>query len=670
MIKKLQKSTLLAALRMGGFTGWYLTVMYICEQSLRFYRDDSMLAHVNQTFLIGSVASAAVLAAILLIFDIEGVLADKILRWLPGVFMAESGIALSLANASTMSGFAAVAGVASAFGALAIMTQLLRVKVGQRMFAISLGLALGGLVRLIAALLIGGSVTKAGLMAAAIIIGVLAALVVHSEGYSAADGPLISLAEAEPRTIIKKIPNIYIVMFLCSVFFYFAHTHIEGLVMSKITDGYSGYAAIASVGFVAAAVIAAFLIKLPLLPMLFVFGSGLSAAGAMLAGLPYLTPTEAGFFAFVSYGALVCVQACFYLMIVIFSLDRPHPLFYAFFGYMVEIAGRYAGLLLDEKINSMELNSYIWLLVLLMPIGGGMLAYGIKRYGFTQDKLDHRHNMRALIRRRSAELSLTEREQQMTESIVLDGCDINALASKMLFSRNTVNVLLRSMLPKFKVEDIDELRDYFSKETDSEEKFIAEVHAAEDERRAADRVEQAKHRKEERERRREAKAERKAAEQKELEERAANMHMIDIILGNDDSDEAAAEEAYPADSAEDFDEISNETPDDMLEENSDEAEEKSENMTEETYSEDAVSDEIFEDEAPEASDETEEDDDESENADESDYSDNDADYDDTDESDYPDEGEEYSDEYSDEDSEEYDEASKDGYSAYFDDEDE
>ena len=550
MLKKLQKSTLLSALRMGGFTGWYLTVMYICEQSLRFYRDDSMLAHVNQTFLLSSVITAAVLAAVLLFFDIEGVLADKILRWLPGVFMAESGIALSLANASTMNSFAAVAGIASAFGALAIMTQLLRVKVGQRMFAISLGLALGGLVRLIAALLIGGSFTKAGLMAAAIVIGVLAALLVHSEGYSAADGPLVSLAEAEPRTILRKIPNIYLVLFLCSVFFYFAHNHVEGLVLGKITDSYSGYAAIASVGFIAAAVAAALLIKLPNLPMLFVFGCGLSAASAMMAGLPYLTPTEAAVFAFISYAALVCVQACFYLMIVVFSLDRPHPLFYAFFGYMAGIAGRYAGLLLDEKFNSMQLNSYIWLLVLLMPIGGGILAYGIKRYGFTQDKLDHRHNMRALIRRRSAELSLTEREQQMTESIVLDCCDINALASRMLFSRNTVNVLLRSMLPKFKVKNIDELREYFSKATDNEEKFIAEVHAAEDERRAADRIEQAQQRKEERERRREAKAERKAAELKELEEKAANMHMIEIILGNDDSEEDSEKELPPEEAVE------------------------------------------------------------------------------------------------------------------------
>ena len=34
MIKKLKLSTFEGALRVGGFIGWYFTVMYICEHSL------------------------------------------------------------------------------------------------------------------------------------------------------------------------------------------------------------------------------------------------------------------------------------------------------------------------------------------------------------------------------------------------------------------------------------------------------------------------------------------------------------------------------------------------------------------------------------------------------------------------------------------------------------
>ncbi|MBE6754750.1 MAG: hypothetical protein E7559_10465, partial [Ruminococcaceae bacterium] len=99
MIKKLRRSTLTSALRMGGYIGWLLTVMFICERSLHYYRDDSMLASVNITFLLASAATSAVMVVVLLLLDFEGLLSDKLFRWLPGVFMAESGIAFALAHA-------------------------------------------------------------------------------------------------------------------------------------------------------------------------------------------------------------------------------------------------------------------------------------------------------------------------------------------------------------------------------------------------------------------------------------------------------------------------------------------------------------------------------------------------------------------------------------------
>ncbi len=544
MLTSLRKSTLGAALRMGGFIGWYLTVMYICEQSLRFYRDDTMLSSVHVTFLLASVLTALAVSVILLLLDIEGMLADRILRWLPGIFMAESGIALSLANASTMTAFAAVAGVGSAFGALAVISHLLRVKVGQRLHAVALGLALGGAVRLLSVLLIGSSPTKTSLAVAAAAIGIFAALTVHSHGYSTADGPLVSLAEAEPKKMLSKIPLSYIALFVISLVFFFAHSHIETLTVSKIASAYSGYAALASLGFIAASVIAVLTVRLPLVPMLFVFGAGLSAASAMFSGLPYLTSSEAAIFAAVSYAALACIRAGFYILIVLFSLDRPHPLFYAFLGYTCVVSGELAGRALDRTVNPDSSGLYIILLVLLMPVCGGVISRFMKTAGFTQNQLDHRHNAHTLIRRRADELRLSERELTMLEYIVLDGCGVDELSSKMFFSRNTVRMLLRSLLPKFNADDLDDIRAHFDSLTEDEERFLAEVHAAEEERRIADRTEQAQ-------RRREEKAGKAAARERELAEKAAGISNADIVIGGDDWDDSdpsdtAAEHDEPA----------------------------------------------------------------------------------------------------------------------------
>lgn len=552
MLRSISRSTSVAALCMGGFIGWYLTVMYICEQSLRFYRDSSMLSSVNITFLTASLLAAVAIVVVLLLLDIEGILSHKLLRWLPGIFMAETGVALSLANASTMTVFAAVAGVGSAFGALAVISHLLRIKVGQRLQAIALGLAMGGAVRLLAVLLIGSSPTKTSLMVAAAAIGIFAALTVHSHGYSPADSPLVSLAEAEPRKMLGKIPEAYIALFFFASIFYFAHSHTESLVQDKIAASYTGYAALACLGFILAGVIAACLVRLPWMPMLFVFGAGLSAAAAILSGLPYLTSTEAAIFAMISYAALACVKAGFYIVIVIFALDRPHPLFYAYLGYASVIGGELLGRVLDRAVDFAASGFYAVLLLILMPVGGGVIAHFVGRAGFTQNQLEHRHNAHNLIRRRSEELQLSDRERSMVEYIVLDGCGVDELSSKMFFSRNTVRMLLRSLLPKLGVADLAEMREHFAALTENEERFLAQVHEAEEKLRAAERAELAQ-------RRREEKAERLAAREQEAVEKDAYNETEDITIGGDED----------ADDADDADENTDDYSDAVIEADND-----------------------------------------------------------------------------------------------------
>ncbi|MBQ4313565.1 MAG: hypothetical protein IJC18_05070 [Clostridia bacterium] len=487
MIKKLQLSTFMTALRMGGYIGWALTVMYICRQSLHYYHDDSMLTSVNITFLTAAAITSAVLVVILLLLDIEGVLSDKLLRWLPGVFMAESGIALSLANAATMTVYAAVTGIAAAFGMLAVMSHLLRVKVGQRMISIGLALALGGIIRLVAGQILR-SVSESGLVAVSIVIGIIALLTVHSDGYSRTDGgPLVSLAEAPPKTIISKVPYVYIVMFFCATAFYFASGHAETVALSKLPDTYLSYDVVAYAVFIITALLIAAFVKLPLLSILFVCGTGLAAAAAIFTSLPYFTESEATIFAIMSYCSLAAFKACIYMFIILFSLDRPHPLFYAMLGYTFAVGGELAGTYLDSVTALDGLRPYVVLLLLLMPVGGGLMAAGMKKYGFSRDQLDRRHMLSAIVRRKSEELELFEREQMMLQAVILDGYDIDQLAGKMLFSHNTVKVLLRPILKKFDVTSLDELREYFASLSQNEEQFLAQVQAAEQEKKDKDR---------------------------------------------------------------------------------------------------------------------------------------------------------------------------------------
>ncbi len=487
MLKKLRLSTFTAALSMGGYIGWYLTVMYICEQSLHYYRDDSMLTSVNITFLTASVITTAALVVILLLFDFEGLLSNKLMRWLPGLFMAESGIALSLANANSMTVFAAIAGVAAAFGILSVMTHLLKVKVGQRELCIGLAVALGGLIRLPAALILGATSQKYYVLVS-IAVGVIAILTVHSIGFSPEGAPLVSLAEAPPRTIIHKMPFAYVLLFIICALFCMAHMRVEGIASGMLPAGFTQYEYISFIAYIGAALIIALWMEPSAMPVLFVLAAGISAASGFLASLPYFTENEVKLFAIMSFGALACFRVCVYLFIVLFSLDRPHPLFYAMFGYTVSIGGELCGAVVNDRLQP-SIGTCTLILLLLIPVGGAFIYFSMKRYGYTKEGFERRHNVRAQIKRKSAELELFDRERMMVESVVLDGCDIDDLSAKLLFSRNTVRVLLRPVFEKFGVSDMDGLREYFDRLTDNEERFMAKVQEAEYERRVKQREE-------------------------------------------------------------------------------------------------------------------------------------------------------------------------------------
>ena len=489
MIKKLKLSTFEGALRVGGLMGWFFTVMYICELSLHFYQDSSLLFTVNNTFLLFCGLTLFVLVIPLSLLDIEGILSNKLLRWLPGLFMAESGIALSLANFATMTVFSAVAGVAFAFGAVAVLSCLLRVKVGQRLFSIALGTCLGAAIRLLFTFILSFT-DRSFLLVAAICVGALAALTVHSDGYTSKGAPLVSRAEAHFGTIIKNIPLGYISLFICVAAYFFSMNHIEASVADNLPYSYNIYEYVTYGAVAVAALVISVLFKFQQLPMIFSYGTALSAAAAFLAILPNITYTETSIFAVLLFAGYACFRICMLLYIVIFSLDKPHPLFYAVFGYGIIAFAELCGSALNSRYALSE-TTYPIILLILVPIGAWFISYSMKRAGFTDKVLERRRLMKAQVRRKCEELEMTEREEEMIAGIVLDKFDIDDLSQRMLFSRNTVKVLLREPFAKLKKRDENEIRAYFEECADKvelknekeRERIAAERKAAREEER-------------------------------------------------------------------------------------------------------------------------------------------------------------------------------------------
>lgn len=468
----IRPDTLKASLRASGLFGWYFTVMFICERSLHYYRDESLLTSVNFTFLISALISAALFAAVLLLFDFEGALNDKLLRWLPGLLMAESGIALSLATASTMTVLASVAGIAFGLGSLALLTNLLRVKVGQRLFAIGTGLAAAGLIRLLSTFIISFS-SQTGLVIMSVAIGILAALTVHSNGYTKLGGPLISLAEAPPKKILSGIPPVYITLFLLSGGYYFIYNKISfdmnlKLLSSILSDDYVGYTA-----FVAAAAFIALFCHFRSTAALFAAGTTVTLASCALATLTNITEPEACFFSVFFMGAHAFIRISLLTAIIIFSLDRPHPLFYAMLGFAALIGGELAGTYAAMRYVC-EVRVCMIVALVMLIFGSAAVSGALKKNGFTSEQLAHRSLMRSHLKDAASRYKLSEREAAILQLMVIDGSDIEETADKLMVSKNTVKAQTRTLLSKLGLSTADDAREYFSTLTSAAEAEQAE----------------------------------------------------------------------------------------------------------------------------------------------------------------------------------------------------
>ena len=483
MIKKLKLDAYDGAIRTGGFFGWFLTVMFLCGSNIA---DDALFQSANITYMSASVIAMLVITVVMLFLDFEGLLADKWLRWLPGLLMAESGVALSLSGTRTITLYSAIAGVATALGAIAMVTSLLKVKVSQRIFSVGAGLAIGAVIRTAASLIVEFMSDGTGKIVAAVLIGLIAAVTVHTTAYSKEAKPLLARAEAKPADILKKVPAVYIWVLILGSAFLFAQGTVEAdlsvIITPKLTFAYKYYDVIAYISFALTAFIAVFIVKPHALASLFAFGSALASAAAILLGLRSPTSWEAAAITVLCFAAFACFKMCMYLIVVTFSLDRPHPIFYAVFGFGVMLASQLLGTYLRVRVIPENGRAVTITLLVLIPIGAFMISRAMRYSGFSQEQLEKRHRIRKLISSVSEEKELSERERSMLSLAVLDGYSAEMMPDKLGISRNTVKASVKALTAKFGVSSLDELTGQFEEMIERNEDEIrrrAELEARE-----------------------------------------------------------------------------------------------------------------------------------------------------------------------------------------------
>ena len=136
-------------------------------------------------------------------------------------------------------------------------------------------------------------------------------------------------------------------------------------------------------------------------------------------------------------------------------------MFYAAFGYACVISARLAADIFNYYLPVRNKNLIIAAIASLLLIGGPAVFSLLKKYGLTQESLEHHRLLRELIIRKSEEMQLSDREKYILDLVVLGGYTMQQLPDKMMLSRNTVRAQSRNLLKKLDVEDLSELREYF-----------------------------------------------------------------------------------------------------------------------------------------------------------------------------------------------------------------
>ncbi len=461
MLKNIKHRALSSGLCVGGFVGWYLTVMYICEKSLEIYGTSDLFASTQIIFGGSLLTTLAIMLLLTSHLDFEGLLNHRYFRIVPAVLMAESGLALAFTNADSFSVYADITGICAAFGVLAVFSSLLDVKVGQRLFSVAIGTAIGGGVRLLDEIIYTRMDMTRGIYVLAVLSGLLALLTVRSSGFSREEMPIISYAETSTKNLLRRIPTAYVLFFFLSIAYYFCCGRITAFGAELYAPSFKPYEIFSYIPFIIAAVVIGLFIRFHNITPIFIFGMCFITYSAIMLYLPYFSPVEETFFLIFYYAGQACFGIFTYIFVLTFAMDRQHPLFYVLFGYAEVVAAEFIANLINYFAPSQSKALVIALLAILIIIDGPIIFYLLKKHGLTQESFEFRKSLRAAIKAKSRELELSERERYLLELVVLDGYTAEQLPDKMMLSRNTIRAQSRNLLQKLDVGEISELRQYF-----------------------------------------------------------------------------------------------------------------------------------------------------------------------------------------------------------------
>lgn len=461
MIKNINADSVRGMLCLGGFVGWYLTVMYICEKSLEIYGTSSLFAGMNIIYGGALLVLLAVMLILMIHLDFEGLLGHHYFRIVPALLMAESGIALAFTNADSFGVYAVITGICAAFGALAVFSSLMNVRVSHRLFAVGVGTALGGGLRLLDQLIYSYMDMTRGIYVLAAAAGILALLTVRSSDFSKEQMPIISYSEASHKVLMRNIPSAYVLLFVLAAIYYFSLGRIHVLGQQLSPSIFNSYEIFTYVPYIATGLVIGLFVKFHNVTPIFTFGMCFMSYAAIMLNLPYFSTAENSVFLVCSFVGQACFGIFAYIFIMDFAMDRQHPLFYAIFGYACVIAAQLAANVFNYLLPTQNKAFIIAALAALIVIGAPLVYSLLKKYGLTQESFALHNALRGAIAKKSEALALSDREKYMMELVVLDGYTLAQLPDKMMLSRNTVRAQSRTLLQKFDLNDLAELREYF-----------------------------------------------------------------------------------------------------------------------------------------------------------------------------------------------------------------
>ncbi|MDD6395081.1 MAG: hypothetical protein PUB37_02720, partial [Firmicutes bacterium] len=272
MLKNIKHSAIRSGLCVGGFAGWYLTVMYICEKSLEIYGTSDLFSSMQIIFGGSLLTILAIMLLLTSHLDFEGLLNHRYFRIVPAILMAESGLALAFTNADSFSIYADITGICAAFGVPAVFSSLLDVKVGQRLFSAAIGTAIGGGVRLLDEIIYARMDMTRGIYVLAVLSGLLALMTVRSSGFSREEMPIISYSETSAKNLLRRIPSAYALLFLLALAYYFCCGKMTLLGAELYAPSFKSYEIFSYIPFIITAVIIGLFIRFHNITPIFIFG--------------------------------------------------------------------------------------------------------------------------------------------------------------------------------------------------------------------------------------------------------------------------------------------------------------------------------------------------------------------------------------------------------------